>query len=464
MACFSARTARKTLAQSKKRAEPTSYSNDQSLLVKDAKIWTRAGFLRGSILVERGKISRVARRLLTDADQTIDASGLCALPGLVDVHVHLRDMGLAYKEDFATGTAAAAAGGFTTVFDMPNTIPPTSTPRRLIEKQWAAKEKIYVNVGFHAAASPDPKTIAGLARAGAFSLKLYMPEPITPLDIQDDEAIRGLMHSAYRFGMPVTVHAEDTSVAAQAPPTDSFEALAEAREPSLEIRAVRRIRRIQEMTRCRVHYCHLTLDSSLGVLNSLSPGQTAEVTPHHLLLSKKALRNFKGKGWMVPPLRSNRERLKLLLATRQGKADVLASDHAPHTLREKAQPPGKCPPGVPGLETTLPLMLTLVNKGFFSMSRIVKLLAENPSRIFRLESRAAIQRGNYADVTIVDLKKRGRIDSGNFFSKAKYSPFDGYRTMGAVESTIVGGTLVYRQGEIVADRGCGAVLRRRAAN
>ena len=463
MACFSARTARRTLPLSKKRAEPTSNSTDQSLLVKDANIWTRTGFLRGSVLVENGKISRIARRLSIDSDRILDASGLCALPGLIDVHVHLRDLKLAYKEDFTTGTAAAAAGGFTTVLDMPNTVPPTSTARRLVEKQRVSKNKIYVNVGFHAAASPDPKTIANLARGGAFSLKLYMPKPITRFDVQDNEAIRRMMQVAQRFRIPITVHAEDL-LEGQTEPAANFEKLAEAREPLFETSAVRRVASIQEMTRCWVHYCHLTLSSSLQVLSGPTQRQTAEVTPHHLLLSKKILRKFKGKGWMVPPLRSERERLNLLMSTRRGRADVVASDHAPHSLREKAEVAGRCPPGIPGLETTLPLMLTMFNRGLFSMSRIVRVLSENPARIFGLESKAAIQKGNDADLTLINLKKRDRIDPAKFLSKAKYSPFEGYKTKGTVESTIVGGTLVFNQGETVANPGCGAVLQRSQAN
>ncbi|HEX4921979.1 MAG TPA: dihydroorotase family protein, partial [Candidatus Bathyarchaeia archaeon] len=182
---------------SKKRTEADDdSSSDESLLIRNGNIWTTNGFARGSILIENGHIRKIARRIHPEGMRTIDATGLCVLPGLIDVHVHLRDMGLAYKEDFATGTAAAAAGGFTTVLDMPNTVPPTDTPARLHEKQTIAAKKCYVNVGFHAAAVIGRRTTAGLSKAGAFSLKLYMPKPIAPFNVRSDKSVMSMMDTS----------------------------------------------------------------------------------------------------------------------------------------------------------------------------------------------------------------------------------------------------------------------------
>jgi dihydroorotase len=453
------RTAQKNLARSKKRTETGVDSPDQSILVKDADIWNGRGYTRGSILIEEGRIKRVARRITIDGDKTIDASGLKALPGLIDVHVHLRDMELAYKEDFATGTAAAAAGGFTTVLDMPNTVPPTDSASRLIEKQKVAAQKIYVNVGFHAAAVSDSHEIDALAGAGAFSLKLYLPKPIAPFDVENDQVIEKMMRAATRVETPVTVHAEDLSASEDTSPKEGFEETAEARSPVFETQAVDRLLRIQKNARCKVHYCHLTLRSSLMRINT-SAKSTSEVTPHHLLLSNKFLSDLGWRAWMVPPLRSEETRRSLLKSALTGLASVIASDHAPHTIKEKDQSASKSPPGVPGLETTLPLMLTLVNRQQLSLSLLVKLLCQNPARIFGLKSKARLRKGAAGDVVLVDLKKKSRIDSSNFFSKAKFSPFDGFRTLGVVNSTIVGGRVVYKEGEIVAREGSGSVLRR----
>ncbi len=432
---------------------------DQSILVRDVDIWNEKGFTRSSILIEKGRIKRIARRINDDAVETINGSGLKALPGLIDVHVHLRDMGLAYKEDFATGTAAAAAGGFTTVLDMPNTVPPTDSASRLIEKQKVAAQKIYVNVGFHAAAVSDSHEIDALAAAGAFSLKLYLPKPIAPFDVENDQVIEKMMRAAARVNTPVTVHAEDLSAAENTSLGDGFEELAEARSPISETRAVDRLLGIQKKARCKVHYCHLTLRSSLAKV-SLSGRSTSEVTPHHLLLSKKLLSGLGWKAWMVPPLRSEETRRSLLRSTVTGLASVIASDHAPHTITEKDQSASKSPPGVPGLETTFPLMLTMVNRQQMSLSVLVRLLCQNPARIFGLKSKAQLRKGADGDLVLVDMKKESRIDSSKFFSKAKFSPFDGFKTRGAVHTTIAGGRVVYRDGEIVAREGSGAVLQR----
>src|SRR6266702_3305366 len=297
-----ARIAQRNLARSKKRTDSAIGLENQSILVRDADIWNDNGFTRGSILIENGRIKRIARRIIDNGAETIYASGLKALPGLVDVHVHLRDMELAYKEDFATGTAAAAAGGFTTVLDMPNTVPPTDSASRLIEKRKVAAQKTYVNVGFHAAAVSHSDEIEALAHAGAFSLKLYMPKPIAPFDVENDQSIEKMMRTAGRVGTPVTVHAEYLATGENMSKTDSFEGAAEARPPIFETRAVDRLLRIQKKARCHVHYCHLTLRSSLTKISG-STRSTSEVTPHHLLLSKKILSSLRWRAWMVPPLR-----------------------------------------------------------------------------------------------------------------------------------------------------------------
>jgi dihydroorotase len=163
---------------------------------------------------------------------------------------------------------------------------------------------------------------------------------------------------------------------------------------------------------------------------------------------------------MVPPLRSEETRRSLLRSTITGLASVIASDHAPHTIKEKDQSASKSPPGVPGLETTFPLMLTIVNRQQMSLSLLVKLLCQSPARIFGLNSKAKLRKGADGDLVLVDLKKESRIDSSKFFSKAKFSPFDGFKTKGEVHATIVGGRVVYRDGEIVANEGSGSVLQR----
>src|SRR5438132_8024724 len=187
------------------------HTGPSSLLIRDAHIWTGNDIIRGSILIEEGRIQKTARRIPERADEETLARRLVALPGLIDAHVHLRDLRLSYKEDFTSGTAAAAAGGFTTVLDMPNTLPPTDSAQRLQEKARRASRKILVNVGFHTAAVKDRSAAKSMKAAGAFSMKLYLPKPIAPFEVEDDLTVVQVLKAAKEASLPVTVHADEAS-------------------------------------------------------------------------------------------------------------------------------------------------------------------------------------------------------------------------------------------------------------
>src|SRR2546422_7672562 len=221
------------------------HAGPSSLLLRDAHIWTRNDIIRGSILIEDGRIEKIARRIPKRADEEILARRLVALPGLIDAHVHLRDLRLSYKEAFTTGTAAAAAGGFTTVLDMPNTLPPTDSAQRLLEKTRRASRKILVNVGFHAAAVKDRSAAKAMKVAGAFSMKLYLPKPISPLDVEDDRAIVQVLKAAKEASLPVTVHAEDPSHIEGTTRILAFKELVRSRSGNAETTAVNRMLRLQ---------------------------------------------------------------------------------------------------------------------------------------------------------------------------------------------------------------------------
>src|SRR5712691_9458500 len=395
-----------------------------SLLIRDAHIWTRNGIIRGSILIEDGRIQRIARRIPERADEEILARRLMALPGLIDAHVHLRDMRLAYKEDFTSGTSAAAAGGFTTVLDMPNTLPPTDSAQRLREKARRASKNILVNTGFHAAAVGDRAAVKTMKMAGAFSIKLYLPKPIAPLDVGDDLTIVEVLKAARQASLPVTVHAEDSARIEPTREIRTFKELVGSRLGKAETRAVSRILRLQKQIGCRIHFCHVTLPSSISAIgNCRSGGLSSEVTPHHTLLSEDSVEKLGWKAWMVPPLRPRHVRNRLFGEMASGNATIIATDHAPHTIKEKRRPPGKSSPGIPGLETALPLMLTMVSKRKLSLGRIVSLLSTNPAKIFGLSSKGRLVKGADGDVILVDFYFREKTTPEKFFSKAHYSPF-----------------------------------------
>jgi dihydroorotase len=431
-----------------------------SLIIRDAHIWTKNDTTRGSILIEQGRIQKIARNISERADEEILARRLLVLPGLIDGHVHLRDMKLSYKEDFTTGTAAAAAGGFTSVLDMPNSRPPTDSAQRLRERGGRASRKILVNLGFHAAALDDYDEVRAVKAAGAFSMKLYLPSPIAPLDVDDDKVVVQVLDAAKQASLLLTVHAEDATKLAGTERIESFAQLVRLRRGNAETSAVRRILRLQRQVGCRVHFCHVTLPSSLlAISNRSSSRLSSEVTPHHILLSENHVKTLGWKAWMVPPLRSRKETRSLFRAMKMGIPTIMATDHAPHAIKEKERAPRKSSPGIPGLETALPLMLTMINKGRLSLGRFVSLLSTNPAKVFDLRSKGRLEKGADGDLVLIDLKKRGRIDPEKFFSKAHYSPFEEWKTQGAVHTTIVNGLVVYSEGEIMGKPGVGKVLK-----
>ena len=448
-----------------KSPESEKTSGLPSLLIRDAHIWTKNDTIRGSILIEDGKIRKIARNIAKQADEEISARHLLVLPGLVDGHVHLRDMQLSYKEDFTTGTAAAAAGGFTSVIDMPNSLPPTDSAEHLRERAKRASRKILVNVGFHAAALEDSDEVRAMKAGGAFSMKLYLPSPIAPLDVDDDRVVTRVLEAAKQASLLLTVHAEDASMLPRTGEIKTFADLVRLRRGNAETSAVRRILGLQKKIGCRVHFCHVSLPSSLSAISNRSSSRlSSEVTPHHILLSENHVMTQGWKAWMVPPLRPRKETRSLFRAMKTGIPTIMATDHAPHAIKEKERAPRKSSPGIPGLETALPLMLTLVNKGKLSLGRLVSLLSTNPAKVFDLRSKGGIETGADSDLVLVDLKKRGRIDPEKFFSKAHYSPFEGWKTQGAVHTTIVNGLVVYNEGEIIGKPGVGKVLKSGSMN
>jgi len=369
-------------------------------------------------------------------------------------------MKLSYEEDFTTGTAAAAAGGFTSVIDMPNSLPPTDSAERLRERAARASGKILVNVGFHAAALDDKDAAYAMKSAGAFSMKLYLPNPIAPLNVNDDRVVVQVLNAAKQASLLLTVHAEDMTKLPRTEKIATFAELVRLRRGIAETSAVRRILRLQRKIGCRVHFCHVSLPSSLSAISNRSSSRlSSEITPHHILLAENHVETLGWKAWMVPPLRSRNDTRNLFRAMKMGIPTIMATDHAPHAIKEKARPPRESSPGIPGLETALPLMLTMVNKGNLSLGRLVSLLSTNPAKVFGLRSKGRLESGADGDLVLIDLKKRGVIDPTKFFSKAHYSPFDGWKTQGAVHTTIVNGLIVYREGETIGRPGGGKVLK-----
>jgi len=438
------------------------------LNIVEARILTESGFIECGIAIDEGKIQKIGKPVnLPKSSSTINVKGKVVLPGLIDAHVHLRDLELSYKEDFQSGTSAAAAGGFTTVLDMPNSKPPTNNPARLMEKKAQAESKVLVDVGFYGAFPRRENDFKRMAELGIIGFKLNMYSPSTELNINNDEILTGALKKTAELNLPVAIHAEDRTMIIEMEEKlrkagkNSPEAYLSARNPKAEITALNHILPLIKKTKVKAHISHVSLAESLKIIEKAKRNGlalTCEATPHHLLLTENELNQLGGIAITDPPLRSRSDAAQLLKKLNAGIIDTVASDHAPHSLNEKRKANvWEIPPGIPGLETTLPLMLTQVNEGTLSLRRVINALAEKPAEIFNLK-KGYLNPMLSADLTIVDLKQKFKIDSSKFYSKAKYSPFDGWQVTGKPVKTFVAGELIMDDGEIVAEPGSGHVI------
>jgi dihydroorotase (multifunctional complex type) len=440
------------------------------LVLSNAKAYVNKEIVACSLAVENGKICRIGKEAnMPRAEEKLDLKGFVVLPGLIDVHVHLRDEGKAYKEDFYTGTAAAAAGGITTVLDMPNNNPVTMSVETLKNRIETAMNKILVNVGFYSEFPKDMAEIASIAKE-AVAFKLYMAEQIGGLNIDDDNVLLEAFRVVGKLGVSVAVHAEDKTSIKRA--ENEFEranrndihAFLKVHSESVETKAIKRLLDIVKQANAHVHFCHV---STANGLKAIAEGKksglpiTCEVTPHHLLLSVDDLSQIGTLALTTPPVRERQHINALWDGVKNGWVDLVASDHAPHALNEKkTENVWNVKVGIPGLETILPLLLTEVNRGRLTLAEVVKLMSEKPAEIFRLNGRGCLKEGNIADLTVIDLKRKYKIDASRFHSKAKYSPFDRWIVEGKPVKTFVKGRLVMDESEIVAEAGSGEILRR----
>jgi dihydroorotase (multifunctional complex type) len=440
-------------------------------VLTNAKAYLNRELVNCSIAIENGKIFKIGKETqMPNADEKINLKNLLVLPGLIDVHVHLRDEGKAYKEDFYTGTAAAAAGGMTTVLDMPNNDPVTMSAEALKNRMQIAKRRVLVNVGFYSEFPNDLDAITSIVAQGAVGFKLFMAHQVGGLNIDDDKALEEAFAKVGELGVPVAVHAEDkallTANEVKLKRADRHDAAAflKAHSELVELKAVERLLKISAQVDVCLHFCHMTTAEGLdAVIEAKKSGRTVscEVTPQHLLLSNADFERYGLMLTMMPPLRSKKHMEALWKGIADGWVDALGSDHAPHALSEKsAGNIWDIKVGVPGLETTLPLMLTMVKKNRISLAQVVQLLAEKPAEIFNFRDRGSLEQGRKADLVVVDFNLKFKVDASKFHSKAKYSPFDGWEVQGRPVKTFVNGSLVMDEQEIVAKAGSGSIIRR----
>jgi len=440
------------------------------LVLLNSKVYAKGEIVEAGIAIDEGKIFRISKEPnLPKASTRLDLKGCLILPGLIDCHVHLRNQQLAHKEDFLTGTLAAAAGGVTLVLDMPNNKPVTMDVQSLRERMKLAEKHAMVNIAFYSAFPEDPREISAIVKRGAVAFKIFLSQKIGGLDIDDDAALLQVFKIAEKSGIPVAVHAEDREMLENAlkemlqDRCNDVSAYVKVHSPDSGVKAIQHIIGLVEKSFSHVHICHVSSAAELAALvEAKEKGLpiTCEVTPHNLFLTFKHLKRYGNLALTNPPLRTKKDVRTLWNAFQRGLIDIVASDHAPHAIEEKkVESVWDAKSGIPGLETMLPLLLTHVNKGQLKIADLVRASSEKPSQIFHLKDRGRIAKGSWADLTVVDLNQEYKIDSSKFLSKAKYSPFDGYRVKGKPTKTFVNGQLVFDEDHIVAKPGIGQVIR-----
>ncbi len=439
------------------------------LVLKNAKIFTNGHIIEGGLAIDNKKIVKIGKFCnLPDACLKMDVRGNLIIPGLIDLHVHLRDQLFDYKEDMNTGTAAAAIGGVTSVLDMPNNKPVTMNVASLKSRIQIATKRALVNVGFYSALPTEFEEIGNIVDLGAMGFKVYFSNRIGGVNIDDDASLLIAFKKIVQKNVPICVHAEDRSIIDNRKKNlissgkNDIEDFLFAHPVEAEVKSINRIIRLVRKCNVNTHFCHVS--SRLGLTAILSAKEkglpiTCEVTPHNLFLTSEDYKRVGFLGLTVPPLRQDSDVSAIWNALLLNRIDAIASDHAPHELGEKIQESvWDVSPGIPGLETMLPLLLTEFNRGRLPLNTLVRLTSENPARLFHINGRGSITEGNWADLVVVDLKQEGILDSSTFMSKAKYSPFDGLKIKGKPLQTFVNGNLVMDENEIVSECICGKII------
>jgi dihydroorotase len=436
------------------------------LVIKNGTLVSDTGTYKAGIAVKDGKIIFTGEiDSSSGADEIFDAQGLYVLPGLIDAHVHFRDPGLTEKEDFETGSAAAAAGGITCIADMPNVLPVTSTVERFNEKIKIAKEKSYIDFALFSLLTNDNKDeMDALKKAGAIGYKVFLGTSTGDISCPDEEILLMQMRKSAALGMRIGFHAEDSVINAASildckknPDAYPARTLSNARPVSSEVSAIKKIFRLVKDSRAKIHIHHVTSRDGIRLIKQIKEDGidiSCETCPHYLLLNTD-----KDIVKVYPPIRDEYHRKGLWEALDQGVIDMLASDHAPHTVSEKEKGLWEEPGGITGVETIARLMLNEVNKGSLSLNAFVRLMSARPAKIWGMYPRkGSLIPGADADISIIDMNKKEIIKKENLHSKNKTCVYDNYEVQGCPSAVIVRGKFVMRYGELTGKRGEGVLI------
>jgi len=443
------------------------------LVIKNGTLVTPQNSFRGSVAIDEGKIVAIGSDdAMPQANKVIDATGLHVLPGIIDGHVHFREPGLEYKEDFRSGSMAAAAGGVTTILDMPNVNPPTHDADSFRLKLERAKHKSIVDFGIFAVVLPtNIDKIKELAEMGVVGYKIFMGETIGNLPSPDDWELIVAFEEIAKTGLRVGVHAENRAITThlvnefkKKGRTDPLAHL-DSRPSISEAEAMNRAILFTKPFGTKLHIFHLSSREGVSIMQEAKAEGlpvTAETCPHYLLIDgAETIKRLGPLLKMNPPVRSREHGDALWHGLKTGAVDMIATDHSPHAKEEKFRENiWDAIAGWPGVETMLPLMLNEVNKGKLTLNELAKYMSENPARVWDIyPAKGSLTVGSDGSITIVDMKKEWVISAEKLHSKSKLTPFDGWKVKGIPVYTIVGGKIVMENGEVYEDATRGKLVK-----
>ncbi len=423
------------------------------LILKNGTVVLPQGTMAADIAVRDGRIADIGRFSGAAAASVADCAGLHILPGIIDTQVHFREPGAEHKEDLATGTLAAAAGGVTCIFEMPNTNPLTTTPEAMADKMKRAAGRAWVDYAFYFGGTHEnARHLAEWENLpGVCGVKIFMGASTGALLSATDEEVEAVLKNGRRV---VAVHAEDEMIM-----NENREKILGThphvrqhhvwRSVESSVSAVSRLIRLARRHGRRVHVLHVTAAEELEVLAAHRDIASVEVLANHLTLSAPECYERLGtRAQQNPPVREKHHQEALWRAVNNGLIDVLATDHAPHLLSEKDKPYPQSPSGMPGVQTFVPLMLNHVNQGRLTLERFVDMACGGPLRIHQIAGKGRIARGYDADFTVVDMKAMRTIANAEQKSRCGWTPYDGMKVQGWPVMTIIRGQTVMREGEI----------------
>ena len=427
-------------------------SDNYSLIIKNGSCYIEGKFQNIDIALSGSKIKKIGKISLNNA-KVIDASGKIVLPGVIDTQVHFREPGANDAENLESGSRAAVAGGVTSVFEMPNTNPPTSTFKEFNNKPSAAKNRMFCNYAFYFGATPDNMKELALVNTleGCCGVKLFAGSSTGNLLVSQEKDIDKVISNSSKI---ISVHSEDENILLSRKKfikEGDVNSHPVWRNEECALESTKRVVRIAQKHKKKIHILHVTTKQEIDFFSEKREGVTFEITPQHLtLFAPDCYQKLKTFSQMNPPIRTKDHHDKLWEAVKKSLVSTIGSDHAPHTKEEKNRKYPLSPSGMPGVQTLLPVMLDHVNKGKLKIEQLIKLVCENPCDLFGIKHKGYIKENYDADLTIVDMNKEVVIKDNWIESKCGWTPFNNYKVKGFPVATIVNGEIVMENNKIIS--------------